>query len=83
MYATNLPDGVVIPDMLVGVVEDEVYTEQAKTTIRAWASGSHSQFMQDFWHKQMDENISLCSTYGRPICVKLFSYMRQMMDANW
>lgn len=85
MYTTNLPDCVVIPDMLLELVENDQMDDEAKDTVRAWVDQTKdaSQSLQCFWVKQVDLNITLCKKYGIPECVRFFTYVRSEMDAAW
>ena len=85
MYTTNLPDGVVIPDMLVTCVERCIVDDQAKSTFKSWviANVHASEFMKTYWLKHVRINIDLCRTYGIPECVKLFSYAEELIEVTW
>ena len=85
MYRSNLPDGVVIPDMLVSIVEDGKLDDQAKATIEKWAvvTKDASSFLKGYWQKRIASNITLCERYYIPECAKLFSYVRVVMERTW
>ncbi len=83
MYTTNLPDCVVIPDMLLDLVENDRMDDHA--AVRAWVGETKgaSKSLKSFWFKQVDLNISLCKKYGIPECAKFFTYVRSLMDTDW
>ena len=90
MYTSNLPDGVVIPDDLVELVETMLLearrlTEQNRSDIAIWVrkTTKGSTFIKGYWRKQVQENIVLCKTYGIPEGAELFSYVCTLIEETW
>ena len=85
MYTTNLPDAVMIPDIMVAHIERGILSEQAKRDARAWvaARAGAQRDIRDFWKRQMRENVVACRTYGLPECVIIFQYVYQLIEVTW
>lgn len=82
---TNLPDDVMIPDLLLAHVESIELTEHAKSDALIWVRtfSTASQDLKDIWRRHIKGNIVSCQTYGIPECVRLFSYVYQLIDELW
>lgn len=89
MYTTNLPDDVMIPDMLLVHVERGlqigVLSKQAKDDAEAWVrlNKAAEQDIRDFWVRHIRGNISSCKKYGVPECVEFFGYVYQLIESLW
>lgn len=85
MYMTNLPDDVMIPDLLLVHVESIELTESAKRDALTWvrAYSTASPDLKDIWRRHIYGNIISCKTYGIPECVRLFTYVYQLIDELW
>lgn len=85
MYQANLPDGVIIPDMLIAHVERGVLGSEARRDAEAWA-GMHANATESFknnWQRFTHENVLLCQKYGANAEAELFAYLEQQIGEAW
>lgn len=85
MYQANLPDGVIIPDMLIAHVERGVLDSEARRDAEAWA-GTHANATESFknnWQHFTHENVLLCQKYGANAEAELFAYLEQQIGEAW
>ena len=85
MYTTNLPDAVLIPDIMVAHIERGILSAQAKRDARSWVD-RHARArrdIRDFWKRQMHENVVACRTYGLPECALIFQYVYRLIEVTW
>lgn len=85
MYTTNLPDTVMIPDMLLAHIERGKLSDDAKADVRTWVgrSKSFSADARSYWKRQMQENVSACHQYYMPECASIFSYVCEVIEEIW
>lgn len=92
MFMTNLPDEVMIPDMLLDRIEvllqypiGNTLGEDAKSDALMWVRSSQniSPYLKGFWRRHIRTNIISCKTYGVPECVRFFTYVYQLIEELW
>lgn len=85
MYTTNLPDSVLIPDMLLVHIEQGQLSDSAKDDVLTWVkrSKSFSPEVRAYWRHQMQENVDACRRYYMPECVTIFAYVCEVIDQIW
>ena len=85
MYTTNLPDSVMIPDMLLVHIERGEMSDEARADARAWVGRGKSfgPDVRNYWRRQMQENVVACTRYHMHECVAIFSYVCEFIDELW